>query len=625
MQPRGLRRSPKLSLQFATGWRPNARGRSTTDRQEDRYLTLRSSILYLHLYGRLLHGELRRQISARDRESTKTCQTKGKKGIMTTTSQPLAHIPSTSNIEHYDPDEVVPKDSPLLTPHQPRLQPSPSPPPVIPLPQVSLSPSPTSKHSNRRPKVQPSQGDAVLVSYLGEGRNPDIAIEAGTVPLPAEESPTSDDSGGEEAPVAGVPPPLSPGGLNAGPPTARERSSMSVDPPPQVSSGPLDLKLFAVHALAFTATRAENDASKTPPIQSEAPTDESALVEQPPVVGQRESAPPKDIGPPRSAGPPSFAPTPDLYSPRQSGASPLRSELGSPTRVILKNHGELPPLQSPQSDANGRGPLPSIRHLADIADKELPHRHSHAYTPSAQPLPRLPSIVNNHASPPISPNETYRRDLPSPNHTLSAASPYFYTSRVRHVEYSSSSNSETPNTDVAGSTPATTVSGTDRMSIDGITNPIVIPSFVCTFPSCTAAPFSTQYLLNSHANVHSSARPHYCPVQGCPRSEGGKGFKRKNEMIRHGLVHDSPGYVCPFCPDREHKYPRPDNLQRHVTIIWPVSWGSPCTPLLNANRSLRHVRVHHVDKDKDDPLLRDVLSQRPDGPNRGRRRRGGPG
>ena len=56
-------------------------------------------------------------------------------------------------------------------------------------------------------------------------------------------------------------------------------------------------------------------------------------------------------------------------------------------------------------------------------------------------------------------------------------------------------------------------------------------------------------------------------VKGCPRGEGGKGFKRKNEMIRHGLVHDSPGYVCPFCPDREHKYPRPDNLQRYVALI----------------------------------------------------------
>ena len=35
----------------------------------------------------------------------------------------------------------------------------------------------------------------------------------------------------------------------------------------------------------------------------------------------------------------------------------------------------------------------------------------------------------------------------------------------------------------------------------------------------------------------------------------------------------------------------------------------------------RHVRVHHIDKDKDDPKLRDVLSQRPTGPSRGRRRR----
>jgi hypothetical protein len=70
---------------------------------------------------------------------------------------------------------------------------------------------------------------------------------------------------------------------------------------------------------------------------------------------------------------------------------------------------------------------------------------------------------------------------------------------------------------------------------------------------------------SSHANVHSQTRPHFCSVSGCPRAEGGKGFKRKNEMIRHGLVHASPGYVCPFCPDREHKYPRPDNLQRYDT------------------------------------------------------------
>ena len=35
----------------------------------------------------------------------------------------------------------------------------------------------------------------------------------------------------------------------------------------------------------------------------------------------------------------------------------------------------------------------------------------------------------------------------------------------------------------------------------------------------------------------------------------------------------------------------------------------------------RHVRVHHVDKDKDDPLLREVLAQRIEGLGKQRRRR----
>ena len=119
---------------------------------------------------------------------------------------------------------------------------------------------------------------------------------------------------------------------------------------------------------------------------------------------------------------------------------------------------------------------------------------------------------------------------------------------------------------------------------------------------------------SSHANVHSSNRPHYCPVKTCNRSEGGRGFKRKNEMIRHGLVHQSPGYICPFCPEREHKYPRPDNLQRYVTRRADGAFRADTV-------KFSHVRVHHVDKDKDDPLLRDVLAQRPEGGARGRRRR----
>ncbi|KAK5111108.1 hypothetical protein LTR62_005307 [Meristemomyces frigidus] len=121
-------------------------------------------------------------------------------------------------------------------------------------------------------------------------------------------------------------------------------------------------------------------------------------------------------------------------------------------------------------------------------------------------------------------------------------------------------------------------------------------AYKCDNPGCNAPLFQTQYLLSSHKNVHSSTRNYYCEVPSCPRSIGGKGFKRKNEMIRHGLVHNSPGYVCPFCEDREHKYPRPDNLQRHV-------------------------RVHHVDKDQNDAALRAVLAQRTEGVGAGKQRR----
>jgi hypothetical protein len=35
----------------------------------------------------------------------------------------------------------------------------------------------------------------------------------------------------------------------------------------------------------------------------------------------------------------------------------------------------------------------------------------------------------------------------------------------------------------------------------------------------------------------------------------------------------------------------------------------------------RHVRVHHVDKDRDDDILRDVLNQRTEGQGKTRRRR----
>ena len=83
-------------------------------------------------------------------------------------------------------------------------------------------------------------------------------------------------------------------------------------------------------------------------------------------------------------------------------------------------------------------------------------------------------------------------------------------------------------------------------------------------------------------------------------------------MIRHGFDHESL-YRSIF-PEREHRYPRPDNLQRYA-------YFSNCGEVLCFNCSTyRHVIVNHMDKDANDPQLREVLAQRIEGGSRGRRR-----
>lgn len=116
-------------------------------------------------------------------------------------------------------------------------------------------------------------------------------------------------------------------------------------------------------------------------------------------------------------------------------------------------------------------------------------------------------------------------------------------------------------------------------------SPVSTPMYRCKYFGCTAQPFVTQDLLNWHTEVHSQDGPHYCPVAGCPRAEGGKGFKRKDELTRHGTVHLPKDYICPFCPDRQRKFARPYSLRRHV-------------------------KDHHPDKDRDNPQLLSVLERR---------------
>ncbi|KAI2639616.1 hypothetical protein GGS26DRAFT_580372 [Hypomontagnella submonticulosa] len=531
-----------------------------------------------------------------------------------TVGSAFAHDPSASDV--YDPDDFLPQSSPLMKAHRPKLEPSPSP-PAGPLPKVSLSLSSGRKSSNCRQKVRPSLGDAVLIHYLDGGKRPEIAAEAWSRPLAQYDDDDGESRGDSEETVEGSGDEEDTRSHDMSPVPAQRTAIRATDPS---VTKPIDLQFLAAGAVDVLA--AANAASKTVDVDSSLPPDDDPRIAQRTAQAQsskiedvREDSIMKDANKPVLAAPISPYPSQgsqDMYSPRlyQPGQVLMHPNNVRSPRVLVgtpTGHGELPPIQegSPKSDSANRDPLPSIRStLFDQLTgppKEIAMRNGPQFPhspPGAQP--RIGGIPGSHASPPISPNDY--RGMPSPAHTIPNMSPNYYYQNGGNTnhhrpgpDYSSSSNTDTPNGSGDALTPATSI--TERMSIDAMTNPV--GTFICTVQGCNAPPFQTQYLLNSHANVHSSARPHYCSVKGCPRSEGGKGFKRKNEMIRHGLVHDSPGYVCPFCPDREHKYPRPDNLQRHV-------------------------RVHHVDKDKDDPALRDVLSQRPDGPNRGRRRRGGP-
>ncbi|CAG8959108.1 hypothetical protein HYFRA_00012971 [Hymenoscyphus fraxineus] len=480
---------------------------------------------------------------------------------------------------YYDSDDVGGPSSPQMNAVTVDLQPSSTPPYMVPQPPA-LSPVSSSGSPGRKiSKPTASKSDVGLVSMMGNG-NIDVAQQAGVEVLAA-----ADENDTDEAAQNGTVVCINIEDDKSEEGTAEGQTGSEKDASEKGEAESNDLALVAAKAMNVLVS-----ISPPPPKLVEL-KDEKLSTEVPPEKESTEKARPVER---RPTIPSIFVANSNAQCSSDGGV------IGLDRRTSVTE--ELPPIRhhSPSSAlSNGirvvKPTLPSLSDsLKSIAHEPLPPVQS---PPARQPP--LFSAVSNHGSPPKSPNDTFRRELPSPGR----AAYYPYNSHRRPsqtqsdgIQYSSaadysSSNTETPSTD-ASATPAI-----DRMSIDGITNP-QIGGFHCTYPGCTAQPFQTQYLLNSHANVHSSNRPHYCSVKGCPRSEGGKGFKRKNEMIRHGLVHDSPGYVCPFCPDREHKYPRPDNLQRHV-------------------------RVHHVDKDKDDPQLRDVLSQRPEGPSRGRRRRGG--
>lgn len=472
------------------------------------------------------------------------------------TQPPLGQYNDYAQIDSFNADEDPP-GSPQMKAVHPKLELTESPPPDIPIASVSLPPIDGNAKSNR-PKLQPVSGDTVLITYLANGRLPEIAQTASRQALAGGDDleTTEDDDDSQKS-------------------LPRDSKHLAdadyVQRPQTARSDGTHLQAFAAGALAASGELESSYHGPDKPSSSDLTASTGQLSIRDDVL-----------------------PSPNPYvksPPRMLVARHSATENGSQS-LLSPESGELAPLQiaSSKSDSNSgqNMSLPSIRELniesqfpteipPPSGDRDLsmrPPGDARAFPRSSNVgVSRFQSMpVGGRVSPPpISPSEAYQRSFPSPSSL--ASSPYgqassgsSHRSPAEYISNVSNKNLQPAYALSSASSPAVVPSVADRMSIDEITNP-QIGGYKCTFDGCTAPPFQTQYLLNSHANVHSSARPHYCPVKGCPRAEGGKGFKRKNEMIRHGLVHDSPGYVCPFCADREHKYPRPDNLQRYVTVV----------------------------------------------------------
>ncbi|KAN0080994.1 hypothetical protein V8E54_004198 [Elaphomyces granulatus] len=427
------------------------------------------------------------------------------------------------------------------------------------------SPSRSSRKRGQQSKPLTNLADAVLISHLDPNR-PDIATEARENPLEYDQRP---EDGGE-------PPIRSSHGL---PEAASKALSLISDQPVVFPADP------QVGLPDNSQTLRPDWRQRTVLLSTNSAEDPNAA---------RIKKEPKS---PRFAFPPHhhLNPPSEINASEDSLAtSPLGKFTISPSERPVQEH--LPALQSrhplPKSAA-GSSPdnvksLPSLQatlgeQLSEPARKDHPGRPPHPFPPISTTSPLTlgafarerslsgpcqlpPSPYPHHLSPVsskdfsgLSPPASLGRPTPT---TLKPelAYPIDQPARSPQMVKSPSANYPTP---------------TERKPEETEPQPFPTPGsaqsnghisssgqYRCTYPGCTATSFQTQYLLNSHANVHSTDRPHFCPVEGCNRGEGGKGFKRKNEMIRHGLVHDSPGYVCPFCPNQQHRYPRPDNLQR---------------------------------------------------------------
>ena len=383
-----------------------------------------------------------------------------------------------------------------------------------------------SKGKKRRPKAQASQGDAVLIGFMGGLNHPDLATKAGEVPLPQ-----SDDSDVDD-------------------PMDVDGNSEHTDGNTPINDNSINLVQLAENALPLVARTNGHDASKN----------EHSRPTRPKILTQTSLPEPKDVvhakTEHRHSSPSAGANSPKRtkngsnksYSPSRSSqrkGDPDSAAISPMLRRFTIPNSERSPTetlpamqQSPPSSSskspNGQHSLPSLRaiQLEPLLDGRSPSENvsrgisrpsfppktatvnsppmsSIAPRPAHYPGPqtRISGQFHHSSYPHGQPSPAYSDASPRDSTVMSppgkpVPSHHFHPggrtpqseeltpqSAESHLSTSSFSSAPSPNLDMDRSRPI-------LPPLSGVTGgSLMIGAFKCEHAGCTAPAFQTQYLL----------------------------------------------------------------------------------------------------------------------------------
>ncbi|KAL8733828.1 MAG: hypothetical protein Q9166_001816 [cf. Caloplaca sp. 2 TL-2023] len=380
------------------------------------------------------------------------------------------------------------------------------------------------RQRKRRPKTQASQGDTVLISFLGGLNNPDIATRAGEEPL--------NSASQSEAGELGEDMDLKDGGTSE---TNDRRvqiahDALSVhgnDDKPTIATTENNARRVRPKIMTQPLAPASKDHDKR--FQQKRNNESTVVAENldPALGGSSNDNPQRQLSPPeteeRRSPPDTQYPSPLATSPR------LRQFMASNGSETLPAIQSATPSMSAKSPS-GQQSLPSISaQLGELVDgpspnDSLPNRSSFPNGIQSPPMSGISPRPNHYPSPQSRLNSfpnPYPAAQPSPASTFGEVSPrepfrtnhdpigmsppgkpgppYYNSGRMpqgdeltpqsaeSHTGFKGFAGGISPSGDVEPGRPI-------LPPLPG-TGPLATGNFKCDFPGCTAAPFQTQYLL----------------------------------------------------------------------------------------------------------------------------------